>query len=88
MMNRIQSLAVAALNAEVHTLVPRQELLMMDRIKGFADAVIHAAVHDFLYFISKWGLYKKATKIPKQTLVDELWTCMSEDLKSWHSTRG
>ena len=38
--------------------------------------------HDFHFFIeSEWTLNKRATGITGQTLVDELWSTMSSDLK-------
>ena len=37
--------------------------------------------HEFRFFQSEWNLYKRATNIQGQTLVDELWSCMSERLK-------
>ena len=37
--------------------------------------------HEFRFFQSEWNLYKRATNIQGQTLVDELWSCMSETLK-------
>ena len=37
--------------------------------------------HAFWFFESEWGLYKRATGISGQTLIDELWSCMSPELK-------
>ena len=37
--------------------------------------------HQFAFFRNEWDLYKRATGIRDQTLCDELWSCMSSDLK-------
>ena len=44
--------------------------------------------HDFRFFESEWELYKRATKISGQTLVDELWSCMSPELKKLAFDQG
>ena len=36
--------------------------------------------HDFKFFENEWLLYKRATQITGQTLVDELYSTMSADL--------
>ena len=44
--------------------------------------------HEFRFFESEWNLYKRATGIQGQTLVDELWSCMSSDLKKLAFDQG
>ena len=44
--------------------------------------------HDFRFFESEWGRYKRAAGITGQTLVDELWSCMSSDLKKLAFDQG
>ena len=44
--------------------------------------------HEFRFFESEWNLYKRATGIKGQTLVDELWSCMSSDLKKLAFDQG
>ena len=44
--------------------------------------------HDFRFFESEWGLYKRATGVKGQALVDELWSCMSEPLKKLAFDQG
>ena len=44
--------------------------------------------HNFRFFESEWNLYKRATGIQGQTLVDELWSCMSSDLKKLAFDQG
>ena len=44
--------------------------------------------HEFRFFESEWNLYKRATGIQGQTLVDELWSCMSNDLKKLAFDQG
>ena len=44
--------------------------------------------HDFRFFESEWGLYKRATGVKNQALVDELWSCMSEPLKKLAFDQG
>ena len=41
------------------------------------DVTLDMTEHDFRFFESEWELYKRATKISGQTLVDELWSYMS-----------
>ena len=36
---------------------------------------------DFSFFVSEWERYKRATGVAEQVLLDELWNCMSLDLK-------
>ena len=45
------------------------------------EATPDMSEHEFRFFQSEWNLYKRATNIQGQTLVDELWSCMSESLK-------
>ena len=45
------------------------------------EATQEISEHDFQFFQSEWSLYKRATGIQGQTLVDELWSCMCSDLK-------
>ena len=44
--------------------------------------------HDFRFFESEWGLYKRATGVKNQALVDELWSCMSNPLKKLAFDQG
>ena len=44
--------------------------------------------HDFRFFESEWGLYKRATGVKNQGLVDELWSCMSNTLKKLAFDQG
>ena len=44
--------------------------------------------HDFRFFESEWEFYKRATKITGQTLVNELWSCMSSELKKLAFDQG
>ena len=44
--------------------------------------------HDFRFFESEWGRYKRAGGLQGQTLVDELWSCMSSDLKKLAFDQG
>ena len=45
------------------------------------EATQDMSEHAFRFFESEWSLYKRATGISGQTLIDELWTCMNTDLK-------
>jgi len=45
------------------------------------EAAQEMTEHAFRFFESEWGLYKRATGIAGQTLIDELWSCMSPELK-------
>ena len=45
------------------------------------EAAQEMTEHAFRFFESEWGLYKRATGISGQTLIDELWSCMSPELK-------
>ena len=45
------------------------------------EATQEMSERDFRFFQSEWSLYKRATGIQGQTLVDELWSCMCSDLK-------
>ena len=37
--------------------------------------------HDWRFFLSEWQDYKRATGIAEQDLLDELWSCMTPELK-------
>ena len=37
--------------------------------------------HDWRYYVSEWEDYKRATGINGQDVLDELWSCMTADLK-------
>ena len=52
------------------------------------DVALDMTEHDFRFFESEWELYKRATKIAGQTLVDELWSCMSSELKKLAFDQG
>jgi hypothetical protein len=52
------------------------------------DVTLDMTEHDFRFFVSEWELYKRATKIAGQTLVDELWSCMSSELKKLAFDQG
>merc|ERR1712240_587072 len=45
------------------------------------QAVPDMSEHDFKFFENEWTLYKRATNLTGQTLVDELYSTMSEDLR-------
>ena len=40
------------------------------------------------FFLDEWSRYKRQTGIKYQELLDELWNCMTDDLRSWPSLRG
>ena len=44
--------------------------------------------HDFKFFENEWLLYKRATQIAGQTLVDELYSTMSADLRKLAYDQG
>ena len=44
--------------------------------------------HDFKFFENEWLLYKRATQITGQTLVDELYSTMSADLRKLAYDQG
>ena len=44
--------------------------------------------YDFRFFESEWGLYRRATGVKNQALVDELWSCMSNLLKKLAFDQG
>ena len=52
------------------------------------EATQDMSEHDFRFFQSEWNLYKRATGIQGQTMVDELWSCMSSDLKKLAFDQG
>ena len=52
------------------------------------DVTLDMTEHDFRFFESEWELYKRVTKISGQTLVDELWSCMSPELKKLAFDQG
>ena len=52
------------------------------------EVTLDMTEHDFRFFESEWELYKRATKITGQTLVDELWSCMSPELKKLAFDQG
>ena len=52
------------------------------------EAALDMTEHEFKFYQSEWNLYKRATKISGQTLVDELWTTMSPDLKKLAFDQG
>ena len=45
------------------------------------QAVPDMSEHDFKFFENEWTLYKRATNLTGQTLIDELYSTMSEDLR-------
>ena len=44
--------------------------------------------HKFMFFTNEWHLYKRATNIASQTLVDELYSTMSPDLRKLAYNQG
>lgn len=45
------------------------------------DVTLEMTEHDWRFFLSEWQDYKRATGISGQHLLDELWSCMTADLK-------
>ena len=37
--------------------------------------------HEWRFFLSEWGDYKRATGVSGQHMLDELWSCMSADMR-------
>ena len=45
------------------------------------DVSMEMTEHDWRFFLSEWQDYKRATGVADQHLLDELWSCMTSDLK-------
>ena len=52
------------------------------------EANLDMTEHEFKFFENEWKLYKRATNISGQTLVDELYSTMSPDLKKLAYDQG
>ena len=52
--------------------------------------VIHEEMseHDWRFFLSEWQDYTRATGVTGQYLLDELWSCMSADLRRLAFNQG
>merc|ERR1712240_353401 len=52
------------------------------------QATTDMSEHEFKFFENEWTLYKRATNLTGQTLVDELYSTMSEDLRKLAFDQG
>ena len=52
------------------------------------QATTDMSEHDFKFFENEWTLYKRATNLTGQTLIDELYSTMSDDLRKLAFDQG
>ena len=52
------------------------------------QATTEMSEHDFKFFENEWALYKRATNLAGQTLIDELYSTMSDDLRKLAFDQG
>ena len=52
------------------------------------QAVPDMSEHDFKFFENEWTLYKRATNLTGQTLIDELYSTMSDELRKLAFDQG
>merc|ERR1711873_129508 len=52
------------------------------------QAIPDMSEHDFKFFENEWTLYKRATNLTGQTLIDELYSTMSDDLRKLAFDQG
>ena len=69
--------ALAAATAQVNTAKPTTKVDKRPR----PEISCEMSEHDWRFFLSEWEDYKRATGVKDQHMLDELWSCMTPDIR-------
>lgn len=73
----VQSAHPGTTNTAVNTAKPTTKVDKRPR----PEISCEMSEHDWRFFLSEWEDYKRATGVENQHMLDELWSCMTPDIR-------